>query len=164
MSFPWRIPCHFMKWVGNERRGCSDESVFQDSQILCYIWVWSIDTGHGSQLGCLKEALLRTKLHSWAVRCNFFHSNLLVLPVLVDSVWGTLVPLAWPSWHSWEWIPFWMGLQTLEASTRRTGWASLQIREPVLVDSQCSSFPWFLFLLISLSRSSHCPCENRKKS
>lgn len=79
VSFPWRIPCHFMKWVGTERRGCSEESVFQESQILCYIWVWSVDKA------MVVEALLRTKLHSWAIRCNLFRSNLLVLLVLVDS-------------------------------------------------------------------------------
>lgn len=61
--FSLENPCDFMRWVGTERKGCSDESVFQQSVIIvCYIWVWSIDTDHGSGPGVPKGGTLGNKV------------------------------------------------------------------------------------------------------
>lgn len=67
--FPWRIPLNLMKSVGTAWRGCSDKSVFWESQILCYIWVWSPDTGHGQRSGVPKGGTFEKQICiSWAVR------------------------------------------------------------------------------------------------
>ena len=151
VSFPWSF--HAISWSGLEIewRGCSEEPVFWESRILCSIW-W----GPGVPNGGTSEKQHRIAGQS-DITC--FLSDFLVLLVLAGSIWRHL------SAPSLAWASAWLGVcafldgpsKPLKQVQGGTGWARLLIRELVLVDSQCSSFPWFLFLLISLSISPHYP-------
>ena len=157
----------FHGWVGTLWR-CSNKSVSWEIQILCYILVWSRywpQSGTGVGEGAVpKEALLRNKVvKSGSHISNSFLSNLLMLSAPVDSIWRHLnalslacTPAQLDVDHSLD-EPFNLG-----ASPGREGMGSTRHQGTILAGSWCFSSPWFLFLFISISKLSHCPCEKRK--
>lgn len=113
-----------------------------------------------------QKALLRNKVvKSDGQISNSFLSNLLTLAAPADSIWRHLNALSLactPNTAGSRWLPG-AALQTLGASPGRSRVGSITYQGTLLAGSQCSSFLWSLFLFVSISKLSHCPCEKRRK-